>query len=59
MAYKIIDRTLDLRASVWLHVGKVLLIELNGITCKIMVAMMQSKKYIILKSVGLFLNFYG
>lgn len=58
MAYKIIDRTLDLRASVWLHVGKVLLIELNGIMCKIMVTMMQPK-YIILKSMGLFLNFYG
>lgn len=59
MAYKIIDRTLDLRASVWLHVGKVLLIELNRITCKIMVIMMQPKKYIILKSMGLFLNLYG
>lgn len=47
MAYKIIDRTLDMRASAWLHVGKVLLIE--WITCKIMVTLMQPKKYTILK----------
>lgn len=57
MAYKIIDRTLDLRASAWLHVGKAFLIELNWITCKIMVIMMQPKKHITLKSMGLFLYF--
>lgn len=59
MAYKIIDRTLDLRAPAWLLVGKVFLIELNWILCKIMVTTMQLKKYTILKSMSLFLNFYG